>query len=113
MWFRVTHAEASFRTSAGRVFTVSRPRLWLRVWSGGRRAPVVLPAFWDTGADFITLSDVVATRLRCQPSGPAETITTTGIGGPVTGTLLRLAFQLDQLDPLRSTGFVADCIVLS
>jgi hypothetical protein len=113
MWFRVPHAESSVRTSAGRVFTLPRPRLWVRVWSAGRRSPVALPAFWDTGADFVTLSEVVATRLGCQPAGPAETITTTGIGGSVAGTLFRLAFQLDQLDPLRGINFLADCVILA
>jgi hypothetical protein len=85
----------------------------LRVWAGGRRSAAALPAFWDTGADFITLSEAAATRLGCQPADPTETITTTGIGGPVAGSLLRVAFQLDQLDPLRGIGFVADCIALS
>jgi hypothetical protein len=112
MWFRVPTEEAIFRSSLGREFVTHRTVPRLRLWIGGRRLPSAVPFIWDTAADFLTMSETVATRLGIVFDRGGETITTSGIGGPLVGILTRLGFQFEQIDPLRHTGFIADCVVL-
>ena len=94
------------------MFTTHRVVPRLRLWIGGRRLPTAIPCLWDTAADFLTFSETAAVRIGLPFDRHGETISTTGVGGSVVGVLTRLRFQFDQIDPLRNTGFAADCLVL-
>jgi hypothetical protein len=112
MWFRVPTEEALFRSSSGREFATHRVVPRLRLWVGGRRLPGAVPSVWDTAADFLTLSETAALSLGIEFDRASETITTSGIGGPLVGVFAPLRFQFDQIDTLRHTAFSLDCVVV-
>lgn len=112
MWFAIKNTPATFPTSAGRNFVSYRTRLSLRVWSSGRRIPSPVLALWDTGADFVVMSELAARRLGVPFDHATEAVSVSGSSGSSAGLLIRLGFQWDQVDALRGTGFVADCVVL-
>ena len=112
MWFRVPAEEGAFRSAQGRAFTTYRTVPRLRLWVGGRRLPSAAPFIWDTAADFLTLSETVARALNVPFARRGDTITTSGIGGPLVSVLVRLHFQFDQIDVLRGIGFATDCVIL-
>lgn len=109
LFFGVKGRPVALATSFGRRITVYRTELDLELWDGNRfdRTPRV--ALWDTGADFLTLSEAVADQWGVEWRSGTEYLGTGGVGGSFAGVLVPLVFRLVRL---RSAPFRVECQVV-
>jgi hypothetical protein len=106
--FGVTGREVSVVTSAGRRLRILRTELLLQLRVGNQFGDEI-PALWDTGADFFTISEQFADEQGIEWQSATEQLGSGGTGGSLGGVFIPLVLRLRAV---RDVVFRVDCQVL-
>ena len=107
--FGVTGRAVSLLTESGERIPTFRAELRMTLWNGQAFDSIGIRALWDTGADFVTLSEQTADDLGIDCTRAADRLGSVGTAGSSAGVLVPLVFQLA---PIRDLAFRVQCQVL-
>jgi hypothetical protein len=105
--FGVPGRAVEILTSRGRV-VVYRTELAFQFWDG-RRFGAEVPGLWDSGADFLTVSERFAAEHGLDWTGATEQLGSSGIGGSLGGVFVPVVIRLRRL---RDLAFRLNCQIL-